>query len=266
LARRATWQTHCPVAKFSGPKRTGWLWPGVITRWRSPRRSDGLISEIAGPDGQTVTYSYSEGNLISVENQAGDYTYYSYDGSHDLLTMEDPDGDTTTNTYNDSAQVVTQTDPRSQETTFSYSVPGSNETATLMTDPDGNQTYFLFEWGLLIHKTGAYGTSSAATTTYTYHPNSLGMTSETNPEGETTTYTYDDSGNMLTETTPLGYTTTYSYSDLDEPLTITDPSGVTTTDTYEVVVNNASAVTAVALAVGQASSLPATGYGYFRTA
>ncbi|MFZ0996353.1 MAG: LamG-like jellyroll fold domain-containing protein, partial [Candidatus Dormiibacterota bacterium] len=195
---------------------------------------DGYITEITDPADQTVSYSYNgSGDLVEVTNQAGGHTYYTYDDSNDLLTVEDPDGNTTTNTYNDSGQVLTQTDPMSHETTFAYSAPESNETTTLVTDPDGNKTYFVYVDGLLMDETKAYGTDEAALTTYSYDPVTLGIATETDPDNDTTSYTYDQSGNILTETDPDGNTTFYTYNSLNEPLTITNAAGVTTTNTYD---------------------------------
>ena len=194
----------------------------------------GNISQIAEPGGAKVSYAYNAaGDLIEVTNQAGGHTYYTYDASDRLLTVEDPNGDTTTNTYNSSGQVATQTDPMGRETLFAYSVPGASQTATLVTDANGNETYFLFDDGLLMQRTAGYGTSSAATTSYSYDPVTFGISSVTNPVGDTTAYTYDGAGNVLTRTGPRGDTTYYTYNSLNEPLTVTNAAGVTTTQTYD---------------------------------
>lgn len=202
-----------------------------------------VITEITDPDDQTVQYAYDyAGDLDEVTNQAGDHTYYSYDDSlddsdymnHDLLTIEDPNSNTVeTNTYNADGQVVSQEDGLDNETTLSYSTPAPNVSTTLVTDPNGDETLYTYDYGLLVQKTAAYGTDLAATTNYTYDPSTLGMTSETDPNGNTTTYTYDDNGNVLTETDPLGDETTNTYNDLNELLTSEDPDGNWTTNTYD---------------------------------
>jgi RHS repeat-associated protein len=192
------------------------------------------ITEITGPDGQSVSYAYNgAGDLVEFTNQAGGNTYYTYDSDNNLLTIEDPDGNTTTNTYKASGQVATQTDPDGNETTFTYSVPASGDTATLVKAPDGDKTYFLYSDGLLDQETKAYDTSLAVTTSYTYDPITLGVATETDPNGNVTSYTYDQAGNTLTETDPLGNTTSSTYNSLNEPLTVSNPVGTTTTYTYD---------------------------------
>jgi RHS repeat-associated protein len=102
-----------------------------------------------------------------------------------------------------------------------------------MVDPNGNGTVYGYRDLELQSVTHAAGTSFAATTTYTYDPSTLGIASETDPNGHTTTYAYDGQGNELSKVDPLGRTTTSTYSSLDEPLTVTDPLGVTTTSLYD---------------------------------
>jgi RHS repeat-associated protein len=193
------------------------------------------ITQVEDPDSQTVSYSYDgSGNLASVTNLDGKTTNYTYDSAHDLLTMEDPNTNTVTNTYNTSGQVTDQEDARGHHTTWSYGVPAPDETSTLVTDPNGDETYFVFGAGdLLLSETAAYGTASAATTTYTYDPTTLAMASMTDANGNTATYTYDDNGNLLTKTDPLGHEWQYTYNSLNEVLTAEDPLDVTTTNTYD---------------------------------
>ena len=68
---------------------------------------------------------------------------------------------------------------------------------------------------------------------FSYDPSTLGIVSQTDPNGHTSTMTYDASANLLTTTDALGRTTTSTYNSLNEPLTVTDPLGVTTTMVYD---------------------------------
>jgi RHS repeat-associated protein len=195
--------------------------------------SSGQLTKVTDPAGRTVTLAYdSSGDLTSITNTGGGVTSLTYDSGHHLLTVKDPRGETTTNTYNSADQVATQKDPLGNETQFSYSGTYPN-VVTTVTDPLGNKTQLTYQYGLLTQAIEALGTSSAATWTYLYDPNSLGMTSETDPNGNTTTYTYSSSGQLLTETDPLGHKTTYTYNSMGEVATETDPLGVTTTNTYD---------------------------------
>ena len=93
-------------------------------------------------------------------------------------------------------------------------------------------TYDVYQYGLLVQETKGYGTASAATWTYQYDPDTLGLVLETDPNGNTTTFTVDGSGNQLTSLDALGRTTSTTYNSFNEPLTKEDGNNVTTTYTY----------------------------------
>jgi RHS repeat-associated protein len=191
--------------------------------------TNGDVSQVTDPGGRTVSYGYdAAGNLTSVTDVGGGVTTFSYDGGHLLSAMTDPRGKTVSNTYNTGGQETAQTDPLGRTTQFSYS--GSQ---TTITDPNGNVTVENYTNGELASVTRASGTSDAATWTYTYDPASAEVTAATDPDGHTTQYSYDGSGNLLWRTDPLGRTITYAYNGLNEPTSITDPTGETTTIAYD---------------------------------
>jgi RHS repeat-associated protein len=202
--------------------------------------TNGLVSEVADSSSpaRTVSYGYdANGNLTDVIDIDAGHTQFSYNAAHDLLTYRKPRyyGDTTTtptpvttNVYNSGGQVTSQTDPMGRTTTFSYT-----EFSTTITDPKGDVIVEQYRNGVLISRTTGYGTSSAATTFYTYDPNTLGVTKTVYPDGASTSATYDAAGNVLTAVDALGHTTTYTYDSLDDMTSMTDRNGVTTTYTYD---------------------------------
>ena len=195
----------------------------------------GEIASVTDPAGRVVSYSYdSAGNLTSVTDPAGDITSYGYDSSHRLTTLTDPNGGVTTNVYDTSNRVVSQTDPAGRTTTYAYSTDSANKThTTTITDPLGIQTTEVFDqYDNLITLTKAAGSTQAATWEYTYEPGTGELTNATDPNGHTTTYTWDGAGNELSVIDPLRRATTYSYDSSGDRLTSTDPAGVTTTYTY----------------------------------
>jgi len=59
------------------------------------------------------------------------------------------------------------------------------------------------------------------------------LLSETDPEGNTSTFTYDDRGNLLSRTDPGGRTERFTYNDCNEVETRTDPLGNVTSLTHD---------------------------------
>jgi RHS repeat-associated protein len=192
-----------------------------------------LLTSVTDPTGRVVQYGYNDGlgNLTDVTDVNGGNTHFTYDTGHHVLTIRDPRGNTvTTNHYDTSNRVDYQLDALNRQTTFTYAADGSY---TITTDPMGNQIKDTFSSGVRLSTTKGYGTSAAATWTYTYDPYTLGVIGITDPNGHTTYRTYDGSGNTLTSSDGLGRTTTYEYNSFNEPIAMTDPKGVTTTMTYD---------------------------------
>ncbi|WP_426270378.1 LysM peptidoglycan-binding domain-containing protein [Dyella kyungheensis] len=167
----------------------------------------------------------------------------------------------TSTTYTTVGQVATVTDGDGYETATSYdafgdaiqvqqqlSQPGSalsasNSTITDVTyDNRGEQIGATQAVGTAVAQTGsqtydAFGRVTSRTdgngNTITYSYDNLGRqvsTSQTvQGSGRTTQTTYDAFGNVLTETDALGNTTSYSYSIAAHATTVTTPDGVTMT-------------------------------------
>jgi RHS repeat-associated protein len=194
------------------------------------------IASVTDPLGRTYSYSYDgNGNLTQVTDPLGHTWSFTYDGNHLLLTMTDPRGGTVTNAYDSQDRVTSQTDADGNTTTWAYTgdPTSSSGGTTTITDPLGNQTVYTYIDLELMAVTRGAGTASAATTSYTYDPATLGLATVTDPNGNVTVNTYDSNGNLLTTTDPLGLTTSYSYNGSDQVLTKTSPLGETTSNSYD---------------------------------
>ena len=191
--------------------------------------SGAFISKVTDSAGRQVSFTYDHnGNLVSATDVVGAVTTFTYDANHLMLSMTDPNGGTVTNAYDSNARVIRQADPMNRTTQYSYT-----STATTVTDPNGNVTVDAYQNNELTSRTDGAGTSAAATWTYGYDPNTLGITSETDPNGHTASSTYDANGNVLTVTDALNRTTTYTYDGQNDVTLITDPLGSKTTLTYD---------------------------------
>ena len=196
---------------------------------------------------RTVTFGYNDGNgnLTDVVDANGGQTHFVYDPTHRMTKLYDPvcyaagsscnSGNGVFNVYDSSNRITSQQDDMGRTTTLSYmGTPGTSASGTTTTtNPKGNVTYDVYQYGLLVQETKGYGTSAAATWTYQYDPATLGLTQETDPNGNTTTYTFDSSGNELSALDPLGRSTSTTFNAFNEPLTSVDGTNVTTTYTYD---------------------------------
>ena len=183
-----------------------------------------VLTRVEGPDGMAVTFNYDfHGNLARAardeDAQVETYSYalppdYGLELRHKLLsTRNELNGATTAYTYNlgaiglqgdlrvPSYFVTSVTEPEGGVTRFDYDeaaleTRAANELQISVTDPRDKVTvYRLNRYGSpleiedpLQHKT-----------TMTWAADDIVMTSRTDGNDVTTTYTYDEHGNQLTE-------------------------------------------------------------------
>ncbi|MFC1439658.1 RHS repeat-associated core domain-containing protein [Streptacidiphilus sp. N1-10] len=216
--------------------------------------SNGHITSVTDSAGREVSYGYdSEGNLTDVYGvgttrtptlKDDDHTVYTYQaGTHLVTGVREPKyyGDTTASptpamsmAYDSSERVVTQTDQLGRATTFTYGPDGGLATGqTEVTDAAGNSTLDTYQDNLLVSETKGYGSAAPSTTSYTYDPMTLGITTITDPNGNLKTFAYDDNGNKISASDAQGYTTNYSYDTDNDLIRTVDPLGVITTNSYD---------------------------------
>jgi RHS repeat-associated protein len=208
------------------------------------------ITQLADSAGRVVTYAYDgNDNLTDVYGvgttrspslQDNDHTQYTYTAAHLMSSIRTPDNyggpasAVTSMTYDSSERVVTQTDALGDTTTFTYGPNGGLSAGqTLTTDPAGHKTLDTYTNGLLTSETKGYGTANAGTWSYTYDPVTLGVSTETDPDGNLTTYTYDDQGDRTSESNGLGVTTNYLYDSHGNLIESIDGNGVATINQYD---------------------------------
>lgn len=214
------------------------------------------ITALADTAGRQISYAYNTaGDLTDVYGVATTrspsllsndrYTYTYVTGKHLMASIRTPKNYTATGgpgagatsmTYDTADRVLTQTDPMAEKTTFSYgptSSPPLTAGQTLVTDPAGHKTLDTYSGGLLTSQTKGYGTADAGTWSYTYDPISLGVTTESDPDGNLQTFSYDTHGNRTSASNPLGYTTLSMFDNAGDVIETVDPTGVATVNTYD---------------------------------
>ncbi|WP_369189729.1 LamG-like jellyroll fold domain-containing protein [Streptomyces sp. R08] len=226
----------------------------------------GLPVKTVSPGGAVNSVSYfTNGDVASTTDAIGLVTSYTYDGVGQVLSQKVvsdtyPGGLTTTYAYDKNGQVTTEQDPQ-----ITDRAQGASHTAVSGTvyDDDGDvlsqtvsdaqggdsprtetQTYDAYDRLLTESDANvAAGTSYGNTTTYTYDT-SGNKTKEVTTAGNETDYTYDDNGNLLTQS--LMYTgdpvspqtatklveSSRAYDPADRLASITDAMGNKTSYTY----------------------------------
>ena len=214
--------------------------------------TNGLLTRITDPAGRHVNFSYTDGKLTRITDWASrttTYTYtgddltqevgptgttlrYAYNTNHQLTSITDPSGNVVSYTYDAQGRTISKTYLGDKTTTYTYD---TDNRKTTVTDPLGNTTIHEYDTeGNITKVTDAVGSA----TTYTYDQRL--MTSQTDPNGRTTTWNYDLTNadvrsrlNLLSLTDALGNTSSFTYSAGNDRLTITDALSNVTRYTYD---------------------------------
>ncbi|GEM_PF-1467775 len=202
------------------------------------------ISQIHDNAGRTVSYGYTGDQLTSVTDPRGETTTYAYGPNGDLTSIADARGNVfETNTYDNEGRVVQQKQADGGTFAFSYfsgcpytnsrygsetQVQYPNRSVRIMClDPAGFPILDIFDAGF--HHIDAE---------YRFvRTRSELLSSETDPLGRRTEYTYGASGNVTSVTrlagTQQAQTYRYRWNQFAEPTSETDPLGHRTTYAYD---------------------------------
>ena len=193
--------------------------------------SGNKVQTITDPAGRIVSYSYDvDDNLVEVANPAGNTITYGYDLDHNLLSVAGAKGFIyLSNTYDSLHRVVSQT---YNGGTFTYAYDDTN-TVTTFTNPRGTVTkQYLNSTGNPVKIIRDVG--GIEITTIRVYDDNMHAVSETDPNVNTTGFTYDSMGNLHTVTNPQGKIITSVYEATFNQVTgVTDPMGRETTLDYD---------------------------------
>ncbi len=183
---------------------------------------DGLdrVLTLTSPRGKVTTTAYDlNGNRTSVTASLGGKTTWTYDEDDRVQTMVEPRGNaagatpatyTTSYAYNPDGDQVSVTDPLANQTVRSFDRDGN---LSQTTDPLGRTTTLGYdELDRLVSVTGPDAPTCST------GPNCVSGK-------RATVYGLDDTGNMTSRTDPNGHTTTYTYDLAARPSRMTSAIG-----------------------------------------
>lgn len=236
------------VFRYEGNKR--------ITTDRNGNQStrvfdnNGSLVSFTDENGNTKTYSYDAryniiketdalGNSVSktynafnkptsVTDKNGNTTYYSYDHIGNVIKVRYPETDGVipeeSFAYNSRNQLVRHTDLRGTVTVYGYdssAMPSSKKTGSKAA------VNFSYQNGLLKSQTDSNGNTT------TYGHNAIGQViSVTNAAGKVTTYEYDAAGNNTKAVDANGKSVITTYDGNNQKTSVTDAKGNKTEYTY----------------------------------
>ena len=197
--------------------------------------SNGQVVSISDTMGTVATYTYGGGNkLLSVTYADNSAFQFAYDGSSRLTSVTDALGNILeSHTYDSQGRALTSEKQGGVER-YTLSYMSANETD--VTDALSHVIKYRFDTSkgrnVVTQVEGLCNCGSGSQSqTWTYD-DQLNVVSRINALNQTTSYTYDASGNRLTETDATG-TVTYTYNQFAEVLTRTDQLNGVATNTYD---------------------------------
>lgn len=200
--------------------------------------SDGMTTTTS-PGGRVTQETYRGGQLIKRTTgagtpQAATWTYAYDPSTFARTTVTDPLGRTTSATYDAHGNKLTATDAAGHQATAAYDATDNMVTST---DAAGVATTYTYNatGGRLTASKPLTGSAQSAVVTNAYgdaaHPSDI--TAVTDPNGNTSTFTFDIYGNRTKAADALGRTTTTTYDILGRKASVTSPSGKKTTYGYD---------------------------------
>ena len=184
---------------------------------------DGTLAQVTDANGAITKYGYdARKNRVTRTNALNGIDTETFDAADQLLSAKDPLNRTLTYTYDPAGRVASVTDPTSRATSFGYDAAGQLASKTVLNGSTYNYTYDLL--GRRI--SAAIGTQAWSSTW-----NPVGeLTSQADPAGRISRWSYDQAGRQTATTIPDGTTTSFAYDTASRLKTITP--GETVADTF----------------------------------
>ncbi|TWU41350.1 putative deoxyribonuclease RhsB [Novipirellula aureliae] len=171
-------------------------------------------------DGAVTVHQYdNRGNLVHSTDPLGGVTQRSFDSNNNLIEVVNANGEITRQTFDSTGNLLMRTEADGGITRFSYA---SGDRLTSWVDPTGRGLRFEYdEQGNLVKRIDLQGNMVVQRSV-----NSKGLIeSETDADGNRTTFTYDAMGNQTSVSDPLGRSQTQTYDATGTPITFETAGG-----------------------------------------
>jgi RHS repeat-associated protein len=220
-------------------------------------------TQATDPDGDTTTYTSDNADRVTKTTDAlGQNRSTTWTSDNNVASAADAQSNVSAFTWDSTTDVLDKESlPTGAAGSWGYEDTGNPYVPTKSTDPQGNSVSYSYDtYGQVDSAADSQSSQNTSTATYQGVNGALcggkagQVCSVTTPDGNTTKYAYNSSGELTTITppSPLG-STALTYTADGNPKTTTDGNGNTTTYTW----NGDDEMTNLAPQTGSATS-----YGY----
>lgn len=195
--------------------------------------SDGFLTKIQDPVGQSVEYSYSAKKLRSVTDLAGRVTSFSYNSANQLVRVDLPDGSSKKYQYDNDGLLTSETNERNIEVQYVYNAQSRLEKVI---KPDQSPVKIADS----VEKTSGGGVLT---------PLEQATNSVTDSNNNSTVLAKDFMGYISTVTDALGRKTLIKRDLKGRPIELTDVDGSVTRNTFDATYGDLVSTTNVSLGI-----------------
>lgn len=173
--------------------------------------------------GNRVTLGWFNGKLTSITEKDKSHWRREYDNKGQLVALIDPFLQATRYTYNADGLLASVTDPMQRTTRYQWSETGE---LLAIKDPEGHQRRLNYDtWGQLANAEIVLADGNSAGTIQFFYTPTGQVEKVIVPNGDTTTYTYNDNDQLILHSDPQGRTTEFKYDGLSQVIERVDPEG-----------------------------------------
>ena len=196
--------------------------------WKNTYDAQGRCIAETDPAGGVTLYTFDKaGAVTAITDKEGHTSTFTYDKMNRILSGLDPLGNTLTYTYDKNGNKLTETDAEGATITYEYD---SMNRISAVTDAAGKKESYTYNG---MDKQVSLTDRMGNTATVTYDAVKQVVTSETDKEGNVTSYETDICGRITKITYADGSSVSYTWDKLSRMTSATDQLGMVTKYAYD---------------------------------